>query len=1467
MSLVNNNEVKRDQRKKDIAIIGLSGRFSQSNDIQSLWDNLIKGKELNHTPSPEELRKAGVSETLIDNPRYIFSKSHIENSESFDYSFFGYSKDEAELMNPQIRLMHEQVWLALEDAGCNPHEYSGKIGLYLAASDDLNWRSHALINPNSQVGDFMGTRLANKSFISTLISYNLDLKGPSYYIDTACSSSLSSIHIACRNLLLKECSIAVAGAACLMSTEDGDSGYLYEEGMVFSEDGRCRAFDKDSSGTFFGEGVGVIALKRWEDAIQDKDHIYAVIKGTAVNNDGKRKVGYTAPSIIGQAECIKLAHRIAGVEPESISYIEAHGTGTKLGDPVEIEALNKAFNYNINHRCAIGSIKSNLGHLDTVAGIVGVIKTALSLKNKTLLPSINYSSPNPEINFSSGPFYVNDKLQNWDRKNNELLRAGVSSFGIGGTNAHAILEEEPAAEVSIKKEGNKLLVFSAKTKTALLNYQNKLKDFIKEKDSLDLNNLAYTLQTGRKHFEYRNFLVCKNNAEAIEALENIAQKTPSEKTSGGTKDLVFMFSGGGSQYYKMAWELYLNEPYFKEVMDQGFAVLKSKTGKEFEKIIGYWEDDNTDNDLINSIEYMLPILFLVEYALARLLMSIGIQPNCMIGHSLGEYVAACISGVFSFEDALDMVLKRGELTSRLPEGGMVGVELSAEKVQTYLTEKLSIATINMENSCVISGAKKDIIDFIKVLEQNDIDYTELKISIAAHSILLDEILDDYRKAIKDIQFHAPKIPFVSNLSGKEITAQEAVSPEYWVKHLRNTVNFLGGISYLLEKRNANYIEIGSGGILTSFLKQNKLFNKNSFGINLLRHPKEEANDHEYYLQSLGKLWQNGAAIDWNIFNVSDNQQKISAPGYCFDKTSLKVKVNPFQQMVDMGLLFDTGKSNLQDSFYQTSWKKSIAVTGNKSSSNYLIFSDENTLLQRITNKLKQENNIIEVKQGAEYSETPSLITIDPFESEHYEKLFKSLEDKGVEIDQVIYNWSFQKEENLLKDSIPVMHLCRNLIINQAAHLKKITFISILASTVFGNESINNAQALAKKTAGMIIKNNSNIFSCFMDFDTYEASEVYDSSILNDLEYNLSVSEIAYRNNQRWVAFFEKIKVDTTSNSDVIKSDKNYLIMNGFGKTGSIISQYLCKQYDAKILITGSQALEKDNDAFEKLSQLKKSNEKTHYYQINHSKTEEIQGLIQEVEREHRKISGVIFINEENGLADLSDLNNLIELQTKKFQPIQNLYENFKDKDLDFVWFPLQLSSLLNGINENIYADTYARLLQEQNQDKTLNWATLFLDDLHKEVLNDEEIAKIFELSLNQKLASAIVSFQDVNTIVQNLKSKEEKDSNLVDSGIQQEAISDNYVAPESSLEKELCELWQSFLGFDKLGMEDNFFELGGNSLKAMTLLKRVQKQHNVQISLKDFFAKPTVTLLSQEIKIAKLIKMQTSKKETKTLKI
>lgn len=1470
MSAVKNNETKRDQRKKDIAIIGLSGKFSRSADILSLWHNLVNGKELTHLPSVEESRKAGVSEALLANKNYVISKSFIDNPEHFDYSFFGYSKDEAGLMNPQTRLMHEQVWLALEDAGCNPYEYDGKIGLFLAASDDLNWRAHALINPSIQVGEFMATRLANKSFISTIVSYNLDLKGPSYYIDTACSSSLASIHIACRNLLLKECSIALAGAACLITNNENEIGYLYEEGMVFSKDGHCRAFDKDSSGTFFGEGVAVIALKRLEDALQDKDHIYAVIKGTAVNNDGSRKVGYTAPSVQGQAECIRLAHRVAGIEPESITYIEAHGTGTKLGDPIEIEALNKAFNYNVQHRCAIGSVKSNLGHLDTAAGITGVIKTALALKHKLLPPSINFTAPNPDINFSAGPFYVNDRLQPWERKNNEPLRAGVSSFGIGGTNAHAVLEEEPEPETVLDDNRYRLLLFSAKTKTALVNYQDKLRNFIGENEPLQLGNLAYTLQTARKHFEYRNFVVCKSRSEAVEELERLLEKPVPEKKYAGTKHTVFMFSGGGSQYYKMAEQLYLHEPYFKEMMDHGFEVLKQKTGEDFAAILGYRENADADEHLINSIEFMLPALFLVEYAMARLLINTGIQPDYMIGHSLGEYVAACISGVFSFEDALDMVIARGRLTAKLPEGAMVGVELSAEEVQAYLNDELSIATINMHNSCVISGAKAAIDELMNVLDKNEIDYTPLKISIAAHSHLLDEILDEYGEALRQVTFSAPNIPFISNLSGKEVTAEEATSTAYWVKHLRNTVNFLNGISCLLEKGNGNYIEIGSGGTLTSFLKQNKLFQKNSFGANILRHPREEADDHAYYLQSLGKLWQQGVPVNWKAFNAHEQCTKISAPGYCFDKTSLQVKVDPFKQMMDMGLISHSGGNSLNYSFYHESWKRSVPVTAHQLPATpgcFLVFSDESELFSHLTGILKNENRVIVVKPGGQYQEEENMFVINPLEQTHYEQLFKSLEDKGVDISQVIYSWRSLNDENILRSSVPVMYLCQNLVINQLARLKKISVISVCSANVLGNEQIDMAQALVNKTVGMIIKNNSNVFPSFIDVDTTGITGMPASHILNDILYNFSVNKAAYRNNQRWTGIYEPAEIQTPPGAGVLKKQKNYLLVNGFEGAGPLLMQHLHKVYDAKLFVTGSTALTEDNTLFEPYTRLKALHGSIQFQQLDGAVPEAWHQLLNEIENSHGAVSGIIYINGENRLSDLSDLNNLIGLQTQKILPVQNLYAACKERDFDFVWFPLKLSSLIDGINENIYADTFISLFLETHKEEIPRWSAVYLDDLHKELDHEEKLTGIFETSVSRGLTTSIVSFKDINRLAQEKKTKESSGNNTEGSVIDPDAVSDNYVAPETALEKELCGLWQSFLGFEQLGVEDNFFDLGGNSLKAMTLLKRVQKLYNVQVSLKDFFEKPTVKLFSQEISIARLIKTQTNRKEANTLKI
>lgn len=1464
--------MKKTISRKDIAIVGMSGRFAQSEDIGTFWKHLVNGQELVKIYNSTELQELGLDKDLIKNPNYVFANSLISNPENFDYSFFGYTKAEAKIMDPQTRLMHEYVWLALEDAACNPETYSKKIGLYLAASDNLNWRAHTLLNTTEEVSEFMATRMANKSFISTLISYNLNLRGPSLYLDTACSSSLTSIHLACRSLLMKECSMALAGASNIISTKE--LGYWYDENMISSKDGHCRAFDKDASGTFFGEGIGVVALKRLADAIEEKDHIYAVIKATAVNNDGNRKVGYTAPSIVGQAECIKLAQRIAGVEPENISYIEAHGTGTKLGDPVEIEALNKAFNYNTDHRCAIGSVKSNLGHLDTVAGVVGVIKTALAIENKMLPPSINYKSPNPDINFESGPFYVNDKLQKWERKDNDLLRAGVSSFGIGGTNAHVILEENDLEfEAATKKNETELLLLSARSKTALDNYRNKFIAFVKDNSNLKIRDLAFTLQEGRKHFEYKQIMLINTKENPIEQLKDSTTKIVYSSTTK-SKKTVFMFSGGGSQYYKMAYQLYQHIPFFKETMDHGFKLLKEYTGKDFIPIIGYGEAEKADHKLINDIKNMLPILFIVEYALARLLMYIGIKPDYMIGHSLGEYMAACISGVFTFEDALKIVIKRGELTAALPEGGMVGVELSATEVQQYLTDRLSIATINMDDSCVISGSKNDIIEFIEILKIKSISYTELKISIAAHSILLDEILEDYREALNQIKFSAPQIPFISNLNGREVTTEEVTSPEYWVKHLRNTVNFLEGISYLLNKVNANYIEIGSGGILTSFLKQNKLFQKKSFGINILKHPKEVNHDYEHYLKVIGKLWQHGATIDWSKVRDEKSGRKLSIPGYVFDKTKIVVKVDPSQQMTKGMGFIGRKSSDPTSSFHIRNWKKTLLKSAEaeilNDETNCLFFLEDNPLSKYLENALNEKLKLITIHKGTEYAELENSYTINPLEKSHFDKLFKAFDDKNIAITQVVYGWNFQENEDVFKSCIPTMHLCQGLIVNQLDSFRKISYLGYLRRNVLGNEYPDLSLHLGDKTIKMVIKNNSNVQVCSLDIDMNKSIEKQNASIINDIVYNYTDSDIAYRNGHRWTPFYERIKVDNNSNSKTLNEHKNYLLINGLNKPGTALARHFCNEYNSRVILTdnyleGSENNENVEKEFTKIEDLKKKGKNIEYKNLNPSIVNNINELLDTINTDYGEISGVIFLSNENELTDLSNLDSLIDEQVKKIKPVQNFHELLIDTKLDFFWVPTKLSSEINRINENIYLDTYLNLFSKINPNSTDHWISIVLDDLDRQVNFENAIVELFELSVNNRLDETVVSFQNIEDI-ENILLELEKEDETSLAKMEDELLM-NYVAPQSSMETELCELWQSFLGFDKLGVEDNFFELGGNSLKAMTLLKRIQKKYNIKITIKDFFAKPTVKLLVEEINIALLLKQQEPKKQMKVLKV
>lgn len=678
----NFNEFNSFDDNDEIAIIGMVGRFPGANNVDKFWQNLRDGVESITCFTDEELVSAGIDSAVLRDPNYVKAGSVLEDVDLFDASFFGFTPREAEITDPQHRLFLESAWEALENAGYNSETYTGRIGLYAGVAFSSYFFTNLYPNRDlTQLVDDFQTFIGNdKDHLPTQTSYKLNLTGPSVNVQTTCSTSLVAVHLACQSLLNGESDIALAGGVSIQIPQK--AGYLYQEGGINSPDGHCRAFDANAQGTVFGDGLGIVVLKRLADALADRDYIHAVIKGSAINNDGSLKVGYTAPSVDGQREVILEALALAGVEPETITYIETHGTGTPLGDPIEIAALTQAFRRSSDKKgfCAIGSVKTNVGHLNTAAGVTGLIKTVQALKNKQIPPSLHFQQPNPQIDFANSPFYVNTKLTEW-KTNGIPRRAGVSSFGIGGTNAHVILEEAPVVEMchgtSLHSRPWQLLVLSAKTSTALETTTANLIAHLQQHPDLHLPDVAYTLQVGRRSFDYRRIVVCNSLEDAVKALtDQDPQHVFTHHHKPGQCPVVFMFSGQGSQYVNMGCQLYEVEPSFKKHVDHCSEILKPHLGIDIRNIVyPTTQQREQATRQLQQTAITQSALFVIEYALAQLWMSWGVRPVAMIGHSIGEYVAATIAGVFSLEDALAVVAARGKLMQQMPTGSMLAIGL------------------------------------------------------------------------------------------------------------------------------------------------------------------------------------------------------------------------------------------------------------------------------------------------------------------------------------------------------------------------------------------------------------------------------------------------------------------------------------------------------------------------------------------------------------------------------------------------------------------------------------------------------------------------------------------------------------------------------------------------------------------------------------------------------------------------
>jgi len=1204
----------------DVAIVGMAGRFPAARSVRDLWRKLEAGVELVTFFSDEDLAEAGVPAAVLADPDYVKAAPILDEIDTFDAPFFAIAPREAEILDPQQRLFLETAWTALEDAGHVPERFDGAVGVFAGVFMSSYLVSNLLSNGKllREVGEIAVRHGNEKDYLATRTSYKLDLKGPSFTVQTSCSTSLVAVHLACGSLINRECDMALAGGVSVRVPHR--AGYFRDgEGGILAPDGHCRAFDARAGGTLFGQGVAVVALRRLEDAVADGDRIYAVIKGSAINNDGSDKVGYTAPSLDGQSRVIAEALAMADVAPETISCIEAHGTGTPLGDPIEIAALSEAFDLGPEHRgtCAVGAVKSNLGHLSAAAGVTGLIKAALQLHERRLVPSLHFEEPNPKIDFDAGPFFVNTESRPWEPRNGAPLRAGVSSFGMGGTNAHAILEEAPRREPSGASRPVHLLPLSARTEPALERVSDDLVAALEASPEMPLADVAFTLHSGRRRFAHRRVLVARETGTAATAL---AARDPHRVVTAVEEEterpVVFLFPGQGAQYPNMARGLYETEELFRRELDRCADTLRGPLGLDLRQIL-FPDADRTDEaeEELRRTALTQPALFTVEYALARLWMSWGVVPRAMIGHSIGEYVAACLAGVFELDDALALVAERGRLMQALPAGTMMAVSLPEEELAPRLGERLSVAAVNAPGTTIVSGEPEAVNALERELKAADPDVkcTFLATSHAFHSPMMDPALEPFRERVAAVTLQAPELQFVSNLTGAPVTAEEATDPDYWVRHLRHAVRFADGLDALLEDPGSVYLELGPGHALTSLVRrQHKTAGTEVTITSLPERPvpgqdgAEARDDQEHLLAALGRFWLVGGQVDWRGFWAGEDRRRVDLPTYPFERQRYWIDARPGAALA--GLDAVAPRRALDDWFSMPAWRQARPLRKSPEAPAegvWIVFADSGGLGDEVAGRLRGAGRrTLVVAPGKGLADRgEDRWEVAPASGDDLDALLATI-DSGATLGGIVHLWSLDALSSRGAGSAALelgfyslLELARALGRQDPEHGTPITVVTAGAHEVIGGDLTSPEQATVAGPVKVIPLEYPGAACAGVDLDpdALDVLEGYglegggpgrvETAALADLVLaearSLASTQngggrtpaerlVAYRGRHRWVEGFEPIVLDTPSGGHPrLRPEGVYLITGGLGGVGLAVAEHLARTLPGvKLALTG-----------------------------------------------------------------------------------------------------------------------------------------------------------------------------------------------------------------------------------------------------------------------------------------------------------
>jgi len=1179
-----------------VAVIGMAGRFPGVRTVTDLWPVVRDGRECVTFFTPEELIAAGVDAGLVARPEYVRARGVLDDVDSFDAACFGFSAREAEITDPQHRLFMECALEVLEHAGYAPASTRGSIGVFAGAAPSSyllhHLAGHELAAGGAQLG--IGN---SPDFLATRVAYKLDLKGPAYTVQSACSTSLLAVHLACQNLLAYECDLAIAGGVSLVLPIR--SGYLFQEDGMLSPDGHCRPFDAAARGTVFGSGVGLVALKRLDAALADRDTIHAIVLGSAVNNDGSLKAGYTAPSVGGQAAVITEALANAAVPAESIGYLEAHGTGTSLGDPIEVSALTQAFRTQTDRTgfCALGALKANIGHLDTAAGIAGFIKTVLVLRERTLPPLLHFSSANPAIDFAASPFVVPTTARPWIPAPGIPRRAGISAFGVGGTNVHVVLQEAPVAPATGPSRTYHLLPLSARTSESLEAAAIDLVDhFDGHPAGLSLADAAYTLQVGRRACEHRRAVVCGSFEEAMDRLENPGDP---EVASGVVGDrpvqVAFLCPGLGVQAAGMAADLYASEAVFREALDRGCASFAPHLDVDLREVLTSPATSRTIG-LIARIDVGEAALFVFEHAVAQLLGSWGIGPDLLIGHSIGEYVAACLSGVFSLADAARIVAVRGAALQALPPGALLAVSLGPEALQPFLNPSLALAIVNAPTACVVAGPGEAVTELESRLTRKGVASRRLDIPRALQSAMVDPAVGAVESAVAAVERRAPTVPMLSTVTGRLATA-EITEPQAWGRHLRHTLYFADAVRDSLKDASRVFVEIGPGMTLSNLARQNLDRASRRVIVNALPDVRERKAGEAQLLAMAARLWVGGVNIDWDALHAGRPRRRIPLPGYHFERR--KYWIEPRAHATEPVVASGPRRASLDDMCALATWKQSplrIGATRADSEAasgvlaHWLVLDDLLNDGTALADAIAATGiRVTRVCPGETFSSGPgTTFTVRPQDHADYLRLVQALRESDDLPSTVVYGWGLagprpapdgMADASVVDDG--AFHALLQLLqaMGHAGWCERALTLVVMTCEVYdvdGREAIDPARALVLGPAVVVGHEWPRVVCRHVDVGRADLASVerLAEQIRREVDAASEQRSIALRGRQRFARTFEPIRLTAAADGPHprLRPRGVYLVTGGFGGIGATLAEVLAADVQARLVLIGRHAL-------------------------------------------------------------------------------------------------------------------------------------------------------------------------------------------------------------------------------------------------------------------------------------------------------